>query len=102
MRRKLESTAQIAQLEKTKGKDGKERPARKPKAAVTQRVFDSPQQAHAPKAAPKAISKREMTALSDSWLEVYKHIKAGNNRSLKDALKIHREKIDRILEGLSS
>ena len=54
----LEATSEIPKLKKTIGKDGKERPARKspaakPKASTPpkaeQKVFDSPQEAHATK-----------------------------------------------------
>ena len=110
VRDELVSTGQIDQLEKTKGKDGKSRPARKPKAKASkemaskakaeQKSFDSPEEAHASKTAPK-ISKQEMKALSDSWRSVHEQIRAGNRTRLKDALELHREKIDRVLEGLA-
>ena len=107
VRAELESTSDIPKLIKTVGKDGKSRPARKPKgkaskAKAEQKTFDSPQEAHASKAAPKPISKQEIRELLASWLEVSAHIRAGNRTRLKDALEIHREKIDRILESLSA
>jgi ParB-like chromosome segregation protein Spo0J len=104
VRRSREATGEIAPVEKTKGKDGKSRPTRKtaPKAKAEQKTFNSPQAAHAPKAAPKPISKSEIKALSQSWLEVHAQISAGNLTRLRDAIEIHREKINRILEGLAS
>jgi hypothetical protein len=51
IRRELESTGQIDQLEKTTGKDGKERPAKRKPAA--QQVFASPQEAHGKADSPK-------------------------------------------------
>jgi hypothetical protein len=51
VRRELESTAEIPQLEKTTGADGKQRKQPKRKPAV-QETFDSPQEAHCAKPIP--------------------------------------------------
>jgi hypothetical protein len=61
-----------------------------------QQVFQSPQEAHAK---PK-IATSDFKALSQSWLEVHQQISAANLNQLRDALEIHRDKINRILEGL--
>jgi hypothetical protein len=89
VRTELEATAEIPQLKKTKGKDGKERPARKSPAPVPspaspkaeQKVFDSPQGAHATKS--NAI---DLGSLSVAWREVEAHAAAGNKHRLKSAL----------------
>jgi hypothetical protein len=109
VRKKLESTSEIPKLEKTVGKDGKERPTKRktePKAGkklqpvVEQKVFGSPEAARAAKSA-KPLSKQQMRELSDSWLAVHSHITRGNLTGLKDALQVHRDKIDRVLERLA-
>jgi nucleotidyltransferase/DNA polymerase involved in DNA repair len=107
VRADLESTAEIPQLEKTVGKDGKQRSAKIPtakrstakgKATPGQQVFDSPQEAHR-HAKPTPPKKADYAALAQSWLDVYSLIKTGSSR-LRDALEIHRDKINHILERL--
>ena len=97
--------------DKTTGKDGKERPAkRKPNPLVAkdkaevqklwrqvkeakaevkrkpaaQESFDSPQAAHASK--PAAPTSLDLGSLAFAWREVEAHAAAGNKRRLKGAL----------------
>jgi hypothetical protein len=92
VRGELESTGQIDQLKKTKGKDGKERPARKPKA--------EPQTFYSPHLAPaKPISKNDYKLLRDSWLMLKAQMSAGT--LTRHALETHREIVERVLERLS-
>jgi hypothetical protein len=88
VRTELEATAEIPQLKATVGKDGKARPAKRPEIDIReyadscvareimaeQKVFDSPQEAHATKS-----NVIELGALSVAWREVEAHAAAGNS-----------------------
>jgi hypothetical protein len=102
VRKKLEATSEIPKLKKTVGKDGKERPTRKPKGEVKfaapcdrrqrvfeQKVFDSPQEARAKAEDQPRLNKRDFEQLEQSWREVHAQIKAGNNSRLHNALEVH-------------
>jgi hypothetical protein len=111
-RAKAEATGEIPQLKKTVGKDGKERPACKPKAE--QKVLDSPQEAHAKaNTTPKTkLSKQDFetlekswrelhTSLEQSWRDVRAQISDGNNSRLRDAVLLHKTKCEILYEALT-
>ena len=106
VRTELESRSEIPNVKNRSDSKGRKQPARKPKAAAKQEVFESPQEAHAAAVvAPKStkpLSKKEMRDLKDSWLTVHERITRGTLSQLKDALEIHRDKIDRVLEHLQA
>ena len=74
------------------------------KPRAEQKVFDSPQEAHASKTAPKPFSKDELEVLEQSWLEVKAgwlevkaKIRTGNPAKFIPALEAHRDTIDYVL-----
>jgi hypothetical protein len=117
VRKELEATAEIPQLTKTTGQDGKSRPTKRKVAGQKEaydKTFDpvefmisgamvtdpaSPPEVSGPQT-KQNIGKPDLQALAASWREVHAQISAGNLSRLRHALQSHRDKIDRALKTL--
>jgi hypothetical protein len=117
-RKRLESTAQIEQLKKRVGADGRERPAHRPAinlAAVGDSgprmngggiihvlTNDSPPTKPTPvdfasiKTANEAKAAEGLKMLPHTWGWVAAHIHSGNESALKSALSKHKKKLDEV------
>jgi DNA-binding transcriptional ArsR family regulator len=91
VRRTREATGEITPVEKTTGKDGKKRPARRP---IKSKANVAP-----PKRPVIDLVTYDLANLKKAMAEVEAQALAGNNTRVKEALRALRQETDRALEA---